>query len=80
MTVTQMAIFIGVGVAMGLVSIAILMRPWRRNCPRCNADIPPIRAPTSFRQMLWGGWTCSNCGLELDRKGSPVIRGTDVPQ
>ena len=78
-TVIQMVILIGLVVAALLVLTAI-MRPWLRNCPRCRADIPAIRAPTSLRQMLWGGWTCPSCGLELDRKGNPVIRRTDVPQ
>jgi hypothetical protein len=25
-----------------------------------------------LRQALWGGWTCSNCGTEMDRSGNQV--------
>lgn len=41
-------------------------------CPKCNAPLPAIRAPKNVRQMLWGGWTCSGCGVELDKWGRPV--------
>jgi len=72
MTLIQMVMLVAVSTAVILFVIAIV-RPWLRNCPRCKADIPPIRKPTSVNQMLWGGWTCSSCGLELDRKGDPVV-------
>ena len=42
-------------------------------CPRCGAKVPAIRKPTSLRQLLWGGWTCSACGFEIDRKGRPNL-------
>jgi hypothetical protein len=28
-----------------------------------------IRMPASKDEMLWGGWTCSNCGARLDKYG-----------
>jgi hypothetical protein len=37
-----------------------------RRCPHCREDLPQFRKPTSLRQMLWGGWTCSTCGSELN--------------
>ena len=36
-------------------------------CPECGVPAPRIRIPTSRRQMLWGGWTCSSCVLRIKR-------------
>src|SRR5204862_219823 len=33
-------------------------------CPRCHSRAPRFRLPTSFRQALWGGWTCKTCKSE----------------
>jgi hypothetical protein len=33
---------------------------------------PKDRWPRNWRQRLWGGWTCPNCGCEVDRKGKKV--------
>jgi predicted RNA-binding Zn-ribbon protein involved in translation (DUF1610 family) len=41
-------------------------------CPKCGAKVPPFRKPTSLHQMLWGGWTCTACGAEIDRNGRPI--------
>lgn len=41
-------------------------------CAKCKAPMPLYRKPTSFNQMFWGGWTCSKCGVELDRKGNLI--------
>ena len=38
-------------------------------CPQCNALQPNIRKATSWRQGLWGGWTCTVCGTEMDKWG-----------
>ena len=38
-------------------------------CPKCGAPLPTIRAPKNARQLLWGGWTCTSCGVELDKWG-----------
>ncbi len=38
-------------------------------CPSCNEDLPQHRRPKSLRQVFLGGWTCSACGAELDRRG-----------
>jgi hypothetical protein len=42
------------------------------DCPRCGAGLPPVRVPTSFRQAMWGGWTCPKCELEVDKWGQPL--------
>ena len=39
------------------------------NCPTCTAPQPIWRKPTSFRQLMWGGWSCTTCGTEIDRHG-----------
>ncbi len=38
-------------------------------CPSCGTALPMFRQPTSWRQRMWGGWTCPGCGAEIDRKG-----------
>jgi hypothetical protein len=38
-------------------------------CPVCSAPLPMARVPKNLRQALWGGWTCSGCGKELDKWG-----------
>jgi hypothetical protein len=43
-------------------------------CPTCATQQPIFRRPTSFRQMMSGGWTCANCGTEMDRKGHAIDR------
>jgi hypothetical protein len=41
-------------------------------CPTCTTQQPLWRKPTSFRQLVWGGWTCPNCGTEMDRHGKAI--------
>ena len=42
------------------------------HCPRCGTRLPMIRKPASSEQMLWGGWTCPNCGCKVDKYGREV--------
>lgn len=42
------------------------------DCEQCGTRMPAVRVPTSWRQAMWGGWTCPECGLELDKWGRPV--------
>ena len=51
---------------------------WRINmqetrCSNCGHVQPIIRLPQNLRQLLLGGWTCENCGSELDSSGR--VRG-----
>jgi len=39
------------------------------SCPRCSKPFPTIREPQNVRQALWGGWTCTQCGAEVDKWG-----------
>ncbi len=41
-------------------------------CPECGESMPPVRVPKNMNQMLWGGWTCSECGCEVDKWGKKV--------
>ncbi len=43
-------------------------------CPTCAIQQPAWRKPTSFRQLMWGGWTCANCNTEIDRHGNAIER------
>jgi hypothetical protein len=46
------------------------------DCPTCGTQQPARRKPTSLRQLMWGGWTCSNCGTEIDRHGKATTTTT----
>lgn len=43
-------------------------------CSKCGYDLPQIRKPKNLRQVLWGGWTCPNCGAELDKSGNILFK------
>jgi hypothetical protein len=49
-----------------------LLKP-RRFCPDCRVPLPKIRRHRNQRQGLWGGWTCPQCGCEVDRKGQRIL-------
>ena len=42
-------------------------------CPCCGEPAPMVRAPKNLRQVMWGGMTCDNCGLEYDKWGNAVV-------
>jgi hypothetical protein len=75
----MLAVFVGSSVA----TIAIIFM-WaaamqkrvnaKGGCPNCGMPVPMLRQPTSLRQALWGGWTCSNCETEMDREGNQLVR------
>jgi hypothetical protein len=41
-------------------------------CTECGTPMPLVRKPANWRQALWGGGTCPECGFELDKWGRPV--------
>jgi hypothetical protein len=45
------------------------------HCPQCGQKMPFLRLPRSFRQLLFGGWTCRNCGCRMNRWGETVEAG-----
>ncbi len=46
------------------------------SCPECGAPMPVVRVPRSTRQALWGGWTCGECGAEIDKWGKVIAPPT----
>ena len=46
----------------------INLRP-PKTCPKCGVALRAHREPKSHNQFLWGGWTCSACGAEMDKWG-----------
>jgi hypothetical protein len=54
------------------VLVFALLSPRRKGpeCPDCGETVPRFR--TNQRQRWWGGWTCANCGCEVDRYGKKL--------
>jgi hypothetical protein len=50
------------------------------NCPKCDEKVPAFRSPTSTKQALWGGWTCLNCGCEIDKWGNEISKVSESKQ
>lgn len=48
-------------------------------CPRCNTFLPKQRKAQSFRQAMWGGCMCPNCGTEVDKWGRELHGREDQP-
>jgi len=72
-----------IGAVAGVVVAPLIMQRWPRQgkwgihphpvqCPECGAVCPRVRWPTSWRQALWGGWTCKHCGCEMDKYGKKM--------
>ena len=73
-----------IGICVGvLLAIVVMRKFWpahgkmgmnfkKVNCPQCQTPMPRTRAPKSLRQTLWGGWTCPQCGCEMDKYGQPI--------
>jgi len=67
----------------GLVLIvhgSIVKNDWGINldpvvCPRCNTRLDQTDLSKSFRQRLWGGYTCLKCGSILDKWGREIAPG-----
>jgi hypothetical protein len=79
----MMAFMVGI-----IVAVVAVMMLWaakvqkqvneRGGCPTCGIPVPMFRTPTSLRQSLWGGWTCVNCGTEMDREGQELRAGAKL--
>lgn len=48
------------------------------SCPSCKAPLPQVRTPRSFRETLWGGYTCATCGAEVDKWGRQINQATHL--
>lgn len=67
-----LVVLVGIVVLIVLVGVFLYNAFKPRHCSKCHAEMPVVRMPKNMRQALWGGWTCSNCGCELDRKGREI--------
>jgi hypothetical protein len=62
---------VGIVLAIVFVIYALVLKPLK--CPDCGASLPTFRKPANKRQAIWGGWTCPQCGCEVDRRGRKVM-------
>jgi hypothetical protein len=62
------------GAVGGLVGVLMVAGGVDKHCPRCAVALPQFRAPRSLKQAFYGGWSCSNCGCEVDRSGKEISR------
>jgi predicted nucleic acid-binding Zn ribbon protein len=60
------------GVIGGLMVLVIGLLMPRKHCPNCDYKLPRFRSPKSGKQAMNGGWTCPNCGAEIDRSGNLI--------
>lgn len=75
----MLAIAALIGAAFGLRRQSAAKGRWgigalRADCPRCGTPLPTIRTPSSWREMLWGGWTCPQCGCKVDKYGRERVQ------
>ena len=74
--ISAILIAIGVGTASVIIGTVHKTRTGinihRVKCPRCGKTMPIIRRPATERQRLYGGWTCDQCGCEIDKWGRKV--------
>ena len=42
------------------------------NCPKCGKEQKQIRLPKDKNEIVWGGWTCPNCGCKMDKFGNEI--------
>jgi hypothetical protein len=66
-----------IGMVAAAVFVPLVILLWallgpKPKCPECGDPPPLARKPKNRREMLWGGWTCENCGTACDRKGRRV--------
>lgn len=47
------------------INIKAILSPVQ--CPNCKHPISRVRVPKDTREMLWGGFTCQNCGKKFDK-------------
>ncbi len=53
-----------------VATLALLYKTSREHikCPSCGNEIKNLRMPSSFRQLLFGGWNCGQCGTSISGK------------
>ena len=60
------------GMAGGMAVLLITLFAKPKKCPECGEPAPKQYKPANRRERLWGGWTCRECGTEIDRKGRRI--------
>jgi hypothetical protein len=48
------------------------------NCSACGSPLPQVRQSKSFRQSLWGGWTCAPSAAWIDLAMAQRFFGTSI--
>ena len=56
-----------IGVITAALTLVLVSR--ERSCASCGQPLGRLRSPRSVHEALWGGWTCPDCGAQLNRKG-----------
>lgn len=79
-TIFLLLLVLGICIAAGIAVIAVVANHQKaKQCPACGQELPAVRQPTNTRQAMWGGWTCTGCQAELDRKGQIIKAAQDEP-
>lgn len=82
---TTLQLFIAAAAVVSLVTWLISLTKRRDDyglnlkmvrCAKCGQPLPRVRQPASWRQAMYGGSTCRNCGTEVDKWGREV--GTEA--
>jgi hypothetical protein len=55
-----------------IVLLVALLIPGKK-CPDCGKPLPKFKKPQKMKQAVAGGWTCENCGCQVDRSGNKII-------
>jgi len=71
-------IIIGIPLILLVLIIWLIVKKFRRVCPKCKTRLRFFRILKNFRQIMTGGQTCSKCGAELNWKGEIVGKGKSV--
>jgi hypothetical protein len=61
------------GIAISSALLINIARQPQLKCPDCGTVLPKWRKTRNLKQVLWGGWTCLSCRVELDRPGRKVV-------
>jgi len=65
-----------IGLALFVIGIYLAVRQMSERvrhliCPKCCQTLCNRKpGKRTLRQVLWGGWTCPNCGCDVDRYGN----------
>jgi hypothetical protein len=57
--------------AVATAAVLIIFIVFRKQvkCEKFGAEQPKMRKPENLYQAMWGGYTCTGCGSQLDGRG-----------